>query len=308
MHIVEGLTHEDYEKHPDAQQSEAQKQETYQRPAMTLRDDGLNMDEAERRKDKSTTEIERSLCYLKIKFVRSIRDPKFILEVATFLVFVAYGIYTGRMYYANRDAADAAKSAADTAASQLELTERPWVDASIAIDGPFSFHINGDSVEEASIPLKIVPRNTGHSPALSAAIFWRLTLAKGDDIFKVRDEACKSAEATTNNGHWGITLFPNTTSPHEERKIIRIGKTEIEKSKVWGLSGFENKTMPPPSIVICIAYRPTFKNTSVYHTAYIFDLLRLDSTNTASYFKIGENVDQGHLLLKGHEVDAISAD
>jgi hypothetical protein len=225
-------------------------------------------------------------------------------EIIGICLLAIYTWYSIKMYCANRDAANAAKSAAETAASQLELAERPWVDASIAIDGPFSFDMSGDSVAGARIPLKIVLRNTGHSPAVSVAISPRLTLAKGDDIFDRRDEACKFAKDTTKNGHWGITLFPNA-NPFEKR-IIAGGGNYVEKGKVWPpSSGFE---MLPPSIIVCVAYRPTFSKTSVYRTAYIFDLLRLDSTNTPIYFQTGENVDQRHLLLKGHEMDAISAD
>ena len=91
------------------------------------------MDKAGSHKDKSRAEIEKSLRYLKIKLTRSIRDPKFFLEVVTLIVFVVYAIYTGRMYYANRDSADAATKAANTAASQLEMTGRPWITIDVVI-------------------------------------------------------------------------------------------------------------------------------------------------------------------------------
>jgi hypothetical protein len=202
--------------------------------------------------------------------------------------------------------ASAAKSAAETSANQLELTERPWVDASITIDGPFSFGMSGDSVVGAGIPLKILLRNTGNSPALGVFSMPILTFAKGDDILIRRDEICEGATKLAINQHWGITLFPKAA--FEERKGAGGGNNEVGKGKVWRFgSGFGTKEMQPPSVIVCIAYRPTFNKTSVYHTAYIFDLLRLDSTNTPIYFKIGENVDQEHLLLRGHEMDAISA-
>lgn len=85
------------------------------------------MNETETHKDKSTAELEKCLRYFKIRIVRSARDPKFILEIVTLIIFVIYAIYTGRMYYANRDAADAATSAAKTADQTMRLDERAWV-------------------------------------------------------------------------------------------------------------------------------------------------------------------------------------
>ena len=114
---------------------------------MAHRDDGLNMDETERHKDKSTAEIEKNLRYLKIKLTRSIREPKFVLEVVTLIVFVVYALYTVRMYYANRDAADAATIAAGAAQQQAYSTERSLAVTSAAYcqgnpDMTFAPHIN----------------------------------------------------------------------------------------------------------------------------------------------------------------------
>jgi hypothetical protein len=46
---------------------------------------------------------------------KEIREPKFALECAGFIVLFVYAIYTVRMYYANQTSADAAKRAADLA-------------------------------------------------------------------------------------------------------------------------------------------------------------------------------------------------
>ena len=42
--------------------------------------------------------------------------------------------------------AGAAKSSAELSAQELELSERPWVDALMTIDGPFEFNVNGVNV------------------------------------------------------------------------------------------------------------------------------------------------------------------
>jgi hypothetical protein len=47
--------------------------------------------------------------------------------------------------------------------------------------------------------------------------------------------------------------------------------------------------------VVCIAYRPAFDNTSLYHTAYVIDLVKNNPNSMA--FKIGENVGREKLRL-----------
>src|ERR1700691_6103409 len=86
------------------------------------------MNQAERHKDKSTAEIQRSLRYLKIKATRSIRDPKFVLEVCGFIVLTIYAAFTILMYFANRDSANAAQSAANTASQQLIASKQQFLD------------------------------------------------------------------------------------------------------------------------------------------------------------------------------------
>jgi hypothetical protein len=206
---------------------------------------------------------------------------------------------------ATQQSAEAAKRAADIAASQLELAERPWVDANITLDGPLTFNVNG-----ANIPLKIALRNTRHSPALFTVISpLPLIGSKGPNAASYLQQVCQDAtRMTTTMPQFGITLFPNVN--FEQRESIGIGKEEIENekaSKEFPNSHFGDVILSP-SVVICIAYRPTFNQSSVYHTAYILDLLKLDSASRLGVaFKIGEDVDQKHLLLRLGVVGAITA-
>jgi hypothetical protein len=201
--------------------------------------------------------------------------------------------------------AKAAMGATDIAQKQFEMNERPWVDANIVLDGPFDFNVNG-----ANIHLKLALRNSGHSPAQSTTIsYLPLIGSTGTNAANYREQVCRDASRIATTMSFGVTLFPNVN--FEQRESIGIGKEEIEKrkaSKEFPGSTFPNAILSP-SLVICIAYRPTFKSTSVYHTAYIIDLYKLDSANLPGMmFKIGEDVDQGHLFLRMHVVDAISAD
>jgi hypothetical protein len=86
-------------------------------------------------------------------------------SAVTLVVVGAYTYYAKGQWHEMIRAANAAKSAAETARLQLELSERPWVHAQISLSGPFTFTING-----ANIPLEIIRLNTGNSPALTSAI------------------------------------------------------------------------------------------------------------------------------------------
>jgi hypothetical protein len=225
----------------------------------------------------------------------------FWVQFAGVAILLAYTVFTGLMYCANKKSANAAKSAADTAARQLELAERPWVDANVAIDGPLSWDING-----GNMALKVAMRNTGHSPALSVGIWPSVLIGtKGANAVNYRPEACSTAEKMSN---LGVALFPNTNFEQPESVTINKDTIENEKaSKEFPGSNF-GEAILSPTIVICIAYRPAFKSGTTYHTAYIFDLLKRSAAGLSPVFKIGENVDAKYLLLRLHPFKAISVD
>jgi len=225
---------------------------------------------------------------------------------------IAYAIITWFMYCANRDAANAAtnaagaaRSAATTAADQLELEERPWVDATITIDGPFEFNVNGVNAH-----LKFTLKNTGKSPAQSVDVNPILLIGgKIGNASGYRDQACKDAARVSNRlPQFGMVLFPNI--PFEQQYSFGIGKEEIEQdkaSKQFPASKFGEVILSPVAVV-CMAYRSTFNKTSTYHTAYIVDFYKRTPLGPSPIFKIGENVDPKQLLIRLHPLDAISAD
>jgi hypothetical protein len=100
---------------------------------------------------------------------------------------------------------------------------------------------------------------------------------------------------------YGIALFPDAPFTEQWGFGTEEQDMEISNRETPGYIYF-------PSIVVCIAYRPVFDNTSVYATVYVFDLLKLDSANRPSgVFKIGEVIDREHLTLRWHPSIAISA-
>jgi hypothetical protein len=152
-------------------------------------------------------------------------------------------------------------------------------------------------------------RNTGHSPALSVTIS-PLTLIghKGSDAASYREQVCRDATRITSTyPRFGVALFPSV--PFEQDETVTFNNQDISdfaKDPLLGVH-FPGQILSP-AVVICIAYRPHFKN-AVYHTSYIVDLFKVQSAGTMTpMFKIGEDVDNAHLRLRLHVVDAISAD
>lgn len=202
-------------------------------------------------------EAEKCLNGFSKRFERKLRDPKFVLECAGFVVLCLYAGFTIAMYFVNRDAAnaakesaDAAKSAADTAAKQFETSERPWVDADIRLDGPLSFNVNG-----ANLPLVFQLQNTGHSAALAVQIAVRpqAGFLQSADPSEYRDKVCQEAtREVIQVPHFGMSLFPNHSFTQHER--ILFGNVDITKaiSKSRGASPDEFEA---PAIVFCIGYR-----------------------------------------------------
>lgn len=200
------------------------------------------------------------------------------------VVLIAYTTFAALQWCANKKAADAAKSAADTAARQLELAERPWVDADIRINGPFAFNVNG-----ASLNVLITTRNTGNSPAFNTTSNERLMfISGGADPFQLRSEVCKGAVSQATTMGFGVSLFPNTDS--QTPTTVGLPKEEIEKAGKGQIVGMK--------LIVCLAYRPTFNNTSVYTTSYIFDISRIEKGLPRADFPVGQEISADQLRLQ----------
>lgn len=167
------------------------------------------------------------------------------LEIAGFAVICVYAAYTIKIYCANQKSADAAKSAADTAASQLELTQRPWVfvkDAKVA--SPLTFDKDG-----AHVTFEITIHNSGLTPAVNALILPKLyplpLIESARPPVERLCDATSYASSTT-----GLLIFPNTDSP-PQTLTFGISKKEVGDNTHSGVL-----VITP---FICVLYRPTFR-------------------------------------------------
>lgn len=233
----------------------------------------------------------------------------FVTAIATVLIAVLTGFYvhySRAQWQVMNGQLTQIKAGNEIQGSELELSQRPWVDAQISLEGPLRFDENG-----ATVPLRFGLRNTGHSPAFAANIEVRPVLPFIDnDPSQYVAQVCKEATRDTMSViGLGIALFPNA-APFEERIGVEIGKNNIEEQikQLRKRGAHFGRTLVGPSIVACIGYRPPFNVPTVYHTSYIIDIMRLNANNVPiSTFPIGKIVDISRLRLQLHPLNGISA-
>jgi hypothetical protein len=226
------------------------------------------MNEANGSEDERADETEACLNDFKKRFEKEIRKPKFALEIAGFFVLFVYAAFTIAMYFANRAAANAATSAADTAAKQLELTSRPWVDLDVSIIAPITHDSNGLHIE-----FTFVPKNIGQSPAQNVSIAPRLVPGSmGTDLHEIQKRICDN-RAAAKDEPLSYVLFPQRS--YKQQITMQITNSEIDSQ--W--SKFELSQGPidlaPVVLVGCVDY--TYDSSSRHHqTGFAFDVLMRD--------------------------------
>jgi hypothetical protein len=107
------------------------------------------------------------------KYVSDPKNSVAITAIATLVICVTgifYTIFAKFQWSANQESAEAAKSAATTAARQLELAERPWLMTKAEIAGPITF-----AGGEMRADFLFRTKNVGNSPAMR--------VESGEEIF-----------------------------------------------------------------------------------------------------------------------------
>ncbi len=183
------------------------------------------------------------------------------LEAFGLFVLIVYTIFTGLMYCANKKAADAAKSAADTAARQLEMAERPWV--SIDTGKLISFGFQDDIGAYAAFDLGVSAM--GHTPAQRVRALGRLVTRADFTNPALQTRAfCDEVEKTA--------LRDSTIFPGQKNITVRA-------SAIWGKDFAKNSKAKSVNFVVlgCLAYTDSFEKS--HHTGFTFDLYRKDPTH-----------------------------
>jgi hypothetical protein len=199
----------------------------------------------------------------KYKAVRNEQTPRdnarFVVECATLgLVFIYAGL-TAIQSCQSLKSANAAESAAKTASRELELSQRPWVDADTQIGGPLFYNVNG-----ANFMFTFTLRNSGRLPALNTFIEPKMAVIFNDeDPTQIRNELCADAKKTVKTSAIGVTLFPNVKYPKQETVTVNKQQMVSKRKESSGL-------IEGPVLAVCIAYSSTLNPTSIYTTSYIF--------------------------------------
>ena len=202
---------------------------------------------------------------------------QFTISAIGLIILIVYTGATIKMYRANKEAADAAKSAADTAARELELSERPWISADFSAVSPLVIDSAG-----LRITIQTTITNVGHSPAVKAAESLKLytSFLLTPDPWKMRDEVCHEAERDSNailsHTNTGLTQtwFPGNQPPRIA--TYPISRDEIIKGMVQP-SQVPHGMNPPPwysvNIAYCASYYSSFSSKQ-YHTGYLLQIVR----------------------------------
>jgi hypothetical protein len=186
------------------------------------------------------------------------------------VVLVVYTIFTGLMYCANKKAADAAKSAADTASKQLILSEKS-IDATVAqfqldqrawlgVSQPIVASLKDAQSGKPDFRAQVI--NTGKTPATNVSI------APVTSIIK-KGEFCKTTykpETVLFAGVHVPTAINTIAFPFGEREI---GPSELAAIETGQLSW---------CIYAKISYNDVFKDTPVHVTEFC-GVLQRDKTH-----------------------------
>jgi hypothetical protein len=245
----------------------------------------LNNRQTDRDKQNSDPEEERSLRILHYRlyrlrksmrtFWRSLLNDfnektptkklKFIAEMVGIIILGIYTVYTGAMYHANRDSADAAMSAAITADKTLKesiaasrLDQRPWV----GIEGVVvSEPIVNDSVNhQLRSSIVFTMRNTGKSPANN--VIPQPVLTTFSNQRPKQNEAC----ADTAKPPFGINIY--TGQVRQQPIDIHINQSEVDAASVPS----NIKKLVPLMVVGCIFYQGPAPG-EIYKTGFSYSLV-----------------------------------
>lgn len=206
-------------------------------------------------------------------FIRNQRNTSAALVVLTFFLALftsTQSVFTGLQIKPLRDSAAAAKSAAETAAREVEVSERPWIVIDNVRVPSNQTLIVGKSIVITTIGMDV--KNIGHSPAtnVTAHLILRLSGGPEGDIVK---GICEGAIPPADG--FGDIIFPDKIGPPASYPI-NLSKEDV--GKFWDA--------PPTNRILavagCVDYRSPISR-EYYYTGFLYDIFVLPSypTDTA---------------------------
>jgi hypothetical protein len=189
---------------------------------------------------------------------------RFVVEILTLISVIIYAGLTALMYCSTKQSADAATSAAKTAASQLELAERPWVTADFEIAGPLVFDQSG-----AHIAVSIKLRNVGTTPAIHVVpqigLFPIQTIENIPNLQKRL--GCGTGFPPTVGIGVGTTIFPNHPTLPDIENVL-VSPDQIQQGLIKHAR--PGTRLLDLHLIGCIVYQSSFDVASRYETGFSF--------------------------------------
>lgn len=202
--------------------------------------------------------------------------------------------------YESRLATEAALQSLDTARRQMELSERPWVTAEVALTRPIAF-IEGYARDGG---VEVTVKNVGHSVATDVLVAAEVMLYP--DLTKdlwphpgPREIEMRRKRLCEMSG-WGVggsVIFP------EQQEVItpqaRIFMTDSVEERAFDLPSESGKFVYP-LLIGCVSYRSTFLMKR-HVTGFIYTMS--SPAHREGYIRVGEEGPVGTVKLKPSQSD-----
>ena len=184
----------------------------------------------------------------------------------------------------------------DVMRNQLELSERPWVDFDIVVNGPLVF-----SSTDATMRVRITLKNVGNSPATELWFSEETLAAPPSNPMAERERFCrelKGQEAT--NKSFTDTLFVKRDSQNDVG--LQMNKSDVD-------AAVKKIGVIMPTVIACVVYR-TPSTRALHETAKILDIVAILSTGRVGVINPKEtNVFRASkIAIVPHAIGATYAD
>ncbi len=237
------------------------------------------------------------------------------VEIAGIILLFVYTLYTIKMYCANRDAANAAKSAADTAHDALVLGQRPWIKIKHRIVKPLNFEFVGAAGPAATMTVEDTIENVGNGVALNV-VSW-------EDVIPL-DSNMATTSARNRQDQWcdankrfdpksptqlnGYSLFPKDPLIQDSGigPLMSTVRKAVENNTA-NMSFLHKGSDPNPlagkvafAMVGCIVYRSPLDpdGTRPYMTGFLYHLGEPDESGGIQPFVIPKGTAEKLRLVK----------
>jgi hypothetical protein len=191
------------------------------------------------------------------------------VSIVTLIVTTLYLVATCLIFRENKKSAEAANRAAEVAAKQLDLTERPWIRIDMGATGNVEIAKNG-----ITVPVAFALKNIGHSVAngirsKAEIIPAPLGANAASRTIEEREKFCAAISNEVRHGKdsEAQSLFVDDSGQTQLPSLF-LARSDVDLGLKQGQGLI-------PMIIVCAAYRSSF-NSIIHTTARIYMVMRVD--------------------------------